>query len=343
MNEQMAALVAEVNKKHPGALLTASDLARAPRLPSGSFSLDMAMGGGWPTNVWAEIAGRESSGKTTIAHKTVAACQAADPEFTTLWFAAEAYDEVWASTLGVDTSRVSLYRSQAMEEVYDAMAAATASKAFNLVVLDSYPALIADEEAAKAMNESTMALGAKLTAKLFRKAPINRSSDGTERPMLGLFINQYRQKIGGFAPHGQIPKTRPGGDAKDYAYSVRLEVARSEYIDEERPGRGKARVGQTMKVTTAKNKTAAPGKVASMDFYFEDTENLGFMAGQYDGAKELMMHGVLTEAITRAGAYYTIGDTRVKGREGVLDLLRADLTAQEELADEIRRRTLGTR
>lgn len=342
MNEQLAALIAETNKKHPGSLFKASELSRSPRLPSGSLSLDMAMGGGWPTNVWAEIAGRESSGKTSIAHKTVAACQAADPAFTVLWAAAEAYDEVWAKTLGVDTDRVTLHHSQAMEEVYDLMAAATASKAFNLIVLDSYPALSPDEEAAKAMNEPTVAIGAKLTAKFFRKASINRANDSSERPMLGIIINQYRQKIGGWAPNGQIPKTRPGGDAKDYAYSVRLEVARSEYIDEERPGRGKARVGQTMKVTTAKNKTFAPGKVASVDFYFDDTETLGFSAGEYDYAKELMMHGVLTEAITRAGAYYTLGATRVKGREGVLELLRGDLTAQEELAAEIRARTLRT-
>lgn len=341
MNEQLEALIAETNKKHPGALFAASEITRAPRLPSGSLSLDMAMGGGWPTNIWAEIAGRESSGKTTIAHKTVAACQAADPDFATMWVAAEAYDEAWAKTLGVDTSRVTLHESQAMEEVYDRMAEATASKAFNLIVLDSYPALIPDDEAAKAMNESSMAAGARLTGKFFRKASISRARDGSERPMLGIFINQFRDKIGGFAPHGQTPKTRPGGNAKDYAYSVRLEVARSEYIEEDRPGRGKARVGQTMKITTAKNKTFAPGKVASVDFYFEDTENLGFAAGQYDGVKELMMHGVLTEAITRAGAYYTIGATRVKGREGVLDLLRGDLTAQEELLSTIRDRTLG--
>ena len=343
MNDQLAALVARINKKHPGALFPASDIGRSPRLPSGSFSLDMALGGGWPTNVWAEIAGRESSGKTSIAHKTVAACQAADPDFTTLWIAAEAYDEVWAKTLGVDTDRVTLDKRQGMEDVYDAMAEATHSKAVDLLVLDSYPALIADEEAAKAMNEASVALGAKLTAKFFRKAAISRASDGSERPMLGILINQFRQKIGGYAPHGQVAKTRPGGDAKDYAYSVRLEVARSEYIEEERPGRGKSRVGQTMKITTAKNKTFAPGKVASVDFYFEDTEHLGFKAGDYDGAKELMMHGVLTEAITRAGAYYTMGETRVKGRDGLLDLLRGDLTAQEQLAAEIRRRTLGAR
>lgn len=336
----MAALVAEINKKHPGALITASDLASSPRLPSGSLSLDMAMGGGWPTNIWAEIAGRESSGKTSIAHKTVAACQAADPDFTTYWVGAEAYDEVWARTLGVDTSRVTLDKRSGSEEVLDGMIAVTASKAFNLVVLDSIPALVADEEAAKTMGESTVALNAKLLAKFFRKAPIIRASDGSDRPMLGLMINQYRQKIGGYAPHGQVAKTRPGGDAKDYAYSLRLEVARSENIDEDRPGRGKSRVGQTMKVTTAKNKTFPPGKVASVDFYFEDTESLGFSAGDYDTAKELVMMGVLSGAVDRAGAYYTVGSTRVKGQAALLELLRGDLTAQDELTAEIRRRTL---
>lgn len=342
MNEAMAGLVAEAVKKHgPNALFQASTRVPNPRWPSGSISLDVAMGGGWPTNVWTEVAGYPSSGKTALIHKTIAVNQQADPDFEVLWVAVEDYDEAWARTLGVDTDRVMIFEGHEMSKVYDLMAAATASKAFNMIILDSLPALMPDEEGEKLIGDAVMSPGARLTGRFFRKARITRNPDGSERPMLGVFINQWREKPGAFAPHGNTPKTRPGGLAKDHAYALRVEVVRAEDLIEELPGRGKRKVGQTLKATTAKNKTAAPGRVASVDFYFADAETSPFRAGDYDVPKELAMMGVLTEAIHRAGAYYTVGSVKVKGRDGLLDLLRGDLTAQQELAAEIRRRTLG--
>jgi recombination protein RecA len=342
VNDALAELMAKIVKKHgANSLFQASTRVPSPRWPSGSISLDMAMGGGWPTNVWTEIAGYPSSGKTAIVHKTIAACQAQDPDFEVLWVAVEEYDESWARTLGVDTKRVMIFEGHEMSTVYDLMVGATESKAFNMIVLDSLPALMPDEEGEKSIGDVSVSPGARMTGKFFRKARITRAPDGSERPMLGVFINQWREKVGGFAPHGQTPKTRPGGLAKDHAYALRLEVARAEYLVEDRPGRGKANVGLTMKATTAKNKTYAPGRVASVDFYFADCEDGSFHAGEYDMPKELAMMGALTEAITRAGAYYDVGGVRVKGRDGLLAHLRGDLTAQEELAAEIRRRALG--
>lgn len=334
-------LVARTRKKYgDAALYRASERARWPRLPSGSLSLDMAMGGGWPVNTWTEIAGFPSSGKTAILHKTIAVCQQKDPDFQVLWVAVEDYDEAWASTLGVDTSRINLFDAYEMAPTYDFMAEATASKALNMIVLDSLPALMPDDEGEKSVGDPTVATGARLTGKFFRKAKIRRDPAGTDRPMLGVFINQWRSKPGSYAPNGQTPRDRPGGAGKDYAYGLRLEVSRAEYIDEDLPGRGKAHVGQTMKAVVAKNKTFAPGRVASVDLYFADTENLGFAAGDYDTVKELAMLGILTEAITRAGAYYDVGPVRVKAKEGIFAHLRGDLTAQEQLADDIRRKTL---
>lgn len=341
-NAALDELIARTRKKYGAdALFLASEQVPPPRLASGSLSLDVIMGGGWPTNEWTEIAGHPSSGKTAIVHKTIAVNQALDPDFTVMWVSSEGYNEEWARTLGVDTDRVHQFPAHEMAEAYDFMVDATASKSINLLVLDSLPALMPDEEGEKSVGEATVSVGARMTNKFFRKAKIKRHHDGTERPMLGIVINQWRAKVGGFAPHGVTPRDRPGGGGKDYAYVIRLEASRAEDIVEDLPGRGKVKIGQTIKVLAAKNKTAAPGRVASVDLYYTDTENGMFHAGDYDAVKELVMLGILTEAITRAGSYYDVGGVRVKAREGLLAHLRGDLTAQEELTADIRRRALG--
>lgn len=337
MDPDVAALVAKINKRYgDNTLILASDVPPPPRYPSGSLSLDIALGGGWPANQWAEVIGQESSGKTAVVLKTVAANQAADPAFTAWWVAAEGYDEAWAASLGVDNNRVLLHMTCSMEEAYAGMLDAARSRAVDAVILDSYPALIADLEEEKGMDELQVAIGARLTGKFFRKAgaATARSLAGTERPLLGLVINQWRDKIGGFSPQG-TPRTSPGGNAKNYAYFVRVEVSRADYIDETRPGKGAARVGQVIKARTIKNKSAAPHKIATVDFYFDDAPLLGFRQGDYDTAKELITMGVLYEAIERAGAYYTVAGERVKGKDALLDLLRGDLTTQEHLRGDI--------
>jgi recombination protein RecA len=337
MDPGVLALVAKINKQYgENTLMLAADVPTPPRFPSGSLSLDIALGGGWPGNQWSEVIGQESSGKTAVVLKTIAANQAANPEFTCWWVAAEGYDPDWARALGVDNTRVLVHLTNSMEHAYTAMLEASVSRMVDAVVLDSYPALIADTEAEKGMDELVIATGARLTGKFFRKAgaATARSMAGTERPMLGLIINQWRDKIGGFSPQG-TPRTSPGGNAKNYAFYTRLEVSRAEYIDEARPGKGSARVGQVVKLRTIKNKSAAPHKIATVDFYFDDAPYLGFHQGDYDEVKELILMGLLTEAIERAGAYYTAAGTRVKGKDALLDLLRGDLTAQDQLRADI--------
>lgn len=89
-----ATIAARINKKlGSDIVVTGSQLVHQtfPRATSGLTGLDMILGGGWPLNQWVEIHGMESSGKTAIAYRTVAANQQRDPEWTCLWIAAEAF------------------------------------------------------------------------------------------------------------------------------------------------------------------------------------------------------------------------------------------------------------
>lgn len=340
INKEALALAAKINKAEgEGTIVVASQMKIARRFTTGSVALDIAIGGGWPGNQWVEVVGMESHGKTTIVYKTIAANQAADPDFTTLWIAAEHYDESWAASLGVDNERVLVIPTQGMEFAYQTMLEFAASRSVDCIVLDSYPALIADEEAEKDMDEAVMALGARLTGKFFRKAgaATKRSlTDPADRPILGIIINQYRDKIGGYSPHG-TPKTTPGGNAKNFAFYVRVEVRRDDWIKEKRPGMGEVNVGQTIKVKTIKNKSAAPQQVASVDFYFSDAtiDGFSFKKGEYDTVKEIVTLGVLYGVIQRRGAYFDVGGNRIQGRDALVQALRESPDLLEQVKQEV--------
>ena len=147
-------------------------------------SIDVALGGGWPTNQWHELIGEASNGKTALALKTIAANQKKDPDFTTVWVAAEQWVPGYATICGVDTSRVFVISSNIMEEAYEAVIKITESKQVDCIVIDSLPALVPTTEDEKEMEESTVGRAALLTNKFFRKVgkASKRSLVSDERP-----------------------------------------------------------------------------------------------------------------------------------------------------------------
>lgn len=344
ISKEATAVVALVNKKFgAGTLVLASDVPVRKPMTTGSLSVDIALGGGFPVNQWSEIVGRESSSKTSLAYMTLTANQRLNPDFTTLWVAAEAYNGKWARSLGVDNSRVHLATTNRMEQAYEILVQAAESRAYDLLVLDSYPALVANQEEEKSMEDMLVGLGARRTGQFFRKvgSSMGRSLVDEEKPVVGLFINQFRKAIGAFSPQG-TPNTTPGGEAKNYAFYSRIELSRAEYIDEPIPGKGmKRRVGQVVKAKAIKNKQAAPHKVAGYDFYFENAPGHGFKAGEHDKVKELVTLGVLYDQINRRGAYYDVAGETFKGSDSLLAGIRENLGLQDELAQQIRLVALG--
>jgi recombination protein RecA len=328
MPESTRAFTARLNKiLGEEVLISAEDLVIPRRYTSGSLSLDVIMGGGFPANQWTEVIGPESSGKTATLYKMIAANQKLDPEFTTLWIAAEHFDSEQAEALGVDLSRVDVARTQAMEAAFQIMIEAADSHDYDCIILDSYPALVPGEEAEKGMDEFTTATGARLLNKFIRKAgsASQRKADGSDRPFFGIIINQWRDAIGVFSRFG-VPKTTPGGKGKNYFYYCRLEVSRDDWITEKRPGiKDAVKVGQVIKYKTIKNKSAAPQQIATVDFYFVGAPFLGFKRGDYDVAKEYVDTAIAMNLIERAGAYYRFNGQQWQGKDGLLAAVREDV------------------
>lgn len=330
--------MASMNKLLKEELLVSADQLAVPvRFSTGSLSADVILGGGWPGNQWAELLGKSSAGKTFLALKSIAANQQADPGFTALWVAAEHYNHEWAESLGVDNDRVVLVPTQRMETAFQVMLEAAESQEFGGIVLDSFPALLVAEEADKAMDEFSTAAGARTFNKWLRKAgeASRRPHDGSGRPFFGIIINQWRDKIGGFSRFG-VPQTSPGGNGKDYFFYTRVDVSRKEWITEKRPGiKDAVSVGQTQKIKTIKNKSAAPQQSVEVDLYFRRAPMLGFDRGEYDVAKEYVAMGLLLRIIGRSGAYYEFEGQKWQGQDKLMAAIREDRGLQLSLRAEV--------
>jgi len=327
--ESLNSIINAMNKKYgDGAIVKGSEVRELmPRITTGVLAYDLMLGGGWPANQWSEIIGEESSGKTALAYKTIAANQALDPDFTALWVAAEEYVPDYAKSIGVDLERLWVVESNIMEQVYDLVIKTLDNRAVDMIVIDSLPALVPSDESEKMMEEFTVGLGARLTGKFFRKSSKSqkRSLIHDERQCTGIMINQWREKIGVMWGDN---RTTPGGKAKNFHYFCRVEVKRDEWI--------KAKdetVGQTIKARTMKNKTYRPQQVAVVDYYFADTT--GFNRGDFDTTKDVVNIAIAYELITRAGAYYSYGDQKWQGKDGVLQAVREDADLRDKITKEV--------
>lgn len=323
--ETIQAIVSSVNKKYGEDIIVQGNMVKEeiPRITTGVLAFDLMLGGGWPVNQWSEIIGDESSGKTALAYKTIAANQAADPEWIAMWVAAEEFVPEYAAAIGVDLERLWVVETNVMEHAYDLILRAMENRAVDCIVVDSLPALVPGDEAEKMMDEFSVGLGARLTGKFFRKSSKaqKRSLIREDRGCTGLIINQWREKIG--VLYGD-PRTTPGGKAKNFHYFARVEVKRDEWIKEKDEP-----VGQTIRARTMKNKTYRPQQVAQVDFYFTDYGT--FHLGDFDVIKDIVNICIATEIITRTGAYYNYGDQKWQGKDALVAHVRGDLTMQAEL------------
>jgi len=334
INDEARKVLAQLNKKFgDGVVVLASDIRPdlIPRITSGSTTLDYVLGGGFPGNQWNELVGEPSHGKTALALKTIAANQRLNPDYTTVWVAAEQWVPDYALMCGVDMERVIVIETSIMEEAYQAVIQFAESKSVDAIVIDSLPALSPMPEMEKDMSEATVGRGALLTNKFFRVVgtAMKRSLIEDERPVLGLIINQYRMKIG--VMHGD-PRTTPGGEGKNYAFFTRCEVRRDEWI-EIGSGNSKTRVGQRIKVRTLKNKTAPPQRVAYFDFYFAEGGNCA--PGEFDFAKEIASLAVVMGYIERKGGWFYYGERKWQGIESVITSLREEIDLKEEIQTKV--------
>ena len=280
-----------------GAIMKLGDAAnmRVESIPTGSLSLDLALGvGGVPRGRVTEIYGPESSGKTTICLHIIAeaqrlggTCAFVDVE--------HALDPDYATKIGVAIDDLYVSQPDTGEQALEITEALVRSGAMDVVVVDSVAALVPRAEIEGDMGDSHMGLQARLMSQALRKLAGAIKQSNT----VLIFTNQLRQKIGVMFGN---PETTTGGMALKFYASVRLDVRRIQSLKHQG-----AVIGNRTRVTVKKNKVAPPFRRAEFDIMYNEG---------ISRAGDLLDLAVEHDIVTKRGAFYSFGDTRLgQGRE----------------------------
>ena len=285
-------------------------------IPTGSLSLDLALGiGGVPKGRIIEIYGPESSGKTTLALHIIASAQKAGGEVAFV-DAEHALEPAYARALGVDIDSLLISQPDTGEDALAITETLVRSGAIDVVVVDSVAALVPRSEIEGEMGDSSVGVVARLMSQALRKL----AGSISKTQCIVIFINQLREKIG--VMYGN-PETTPGGRALKYFSSVRIDVRRIETLKN-----GSEMVGNRTRAKIVKNKVAPPFKEAEFDImYGEGISKVG----------EIIDLGVKLDLIEKGGAWFTIGETRLQGRDNAKQYLRDHPEVMDELEAQIRK------
>lgn len=283
--------------------------------PSGTLSLDLALGGGYPKGRIIEIYGPESSGKTTLALHAVAEIQRQGG--TAAFIDAEhALDPQYAAKLGVDINNLLVSQPDNGEQALEIVETLVRSNAVDVIVLDSVAALVPQAEIDGDMGDSLPGLQARLMSQALRKLTgiINKSKATV------IFINQIRMKIGVMFGN---PETTTGGNALKFYASQRLDIRRIGQIKQ-----GEDVIGNRVRVKIVKNKIAPPFRQAEFDImYNEGISTTG----------DVLDLAVMHDIVQKSGAFYKYeGETIGQGREAAKKYLKENPDKLTEIDSKVR-------
>lgn len=282
---------------------------------SGSLSLDLALGGGYPKGRIIEIYGPESSGKTTLTLHAIAEIQK-QGGIAAFIDAEHALDPAYARKLGVDVDNLLVSQPDNGEQALEIAETLVRSNAVDLVVIDSVAALVPQAEIDGDMGDSHMGLQARLMSQALRKLTgiINKSKTTV------IFINQIRMKIGVMFGN---PETTTGGNALKFYASVRIDIRRTGQIKS-----GEEIIGNRTKVKVVKNKIAPPFRSAEFDIMYN--EGISKTGDVLDLA---VQHGI----VGKSGAWFDYSDAKIgQGREATKDYLASHPDVLNEIEQKVR-------
>jgi len=283
--------------------------------PTGSLSLDLALGGGIPKGRIIEIYGPESSGKTTVCLHAVAEVQKMGG--TAAYVDAEhALDPVYAKRIGVDVDNLLLSQPDSGEQALEVVETLVRSNAVDVIVVDSVAALVPQAEIEGDMGDAQMGLQARLMSQAMRKLTgvISRTKCTV------IFVNQLRMKIGVMFGN---PETTTGGNALKFYASVRMDIRRISQIKA-----GDAIIGNHVRVKVVKNKVAAPFREAEFDIMYN--QGISTEGDVLDLAANY-------EIVQKSGAWYLYkGENIAQGREAAKQYLKDNPKVLAEIEKQTR-------
>ena len=318
----MDAAVRDLESKFgEGVLMKLGDVAKVDVdvIPTGSLSLDMALGvGGIPRGRIIEIFGPESSGKTTLALHVIAEAQKKGG-ITAFIDAEHALDPEYSKRLGVKTEDLLISQPDTGEQALEIIESLVRSGKVDVIVVDSVAALTPKAEIEGDMGQQHMGLQARLMSHALRKLTAIVAKSNT----IVIFLNQIRMKIGIMFGN---PETTPGGNALKFYCSVRIDLRRLAQIK-----KGEDIIGNRVKAKIVKNKVAPPFKIAEFDILYN--EGISFEG-------DLLGLGEKYGIVKKSGASYSFGDISLgRGYDAARLKLKEDKKLTNELVKAIKEKS----
>jgi recombination protein RecA len=304
-------------------------MSKTMHIRTGSPSLDEALGiGGIPRGRIVQLAGKESSGKTMLALSCIKNYLNENPENTAMFIDAEfTYDPDWATSLGVDTSRVMVVKSNEAKKIFDGLIGVPNPNSkvgkkkmrgvldfvkegtdpkfskLGIIVLDSVAVLSTpQEEDSEAGKMNVASLARFLTVELKKLTPVLADTNVT---FIG--INQLRENIG--VMYGPTTSS-PGGRALKHACSVMIEmspIGGSAVEDSEG-----VRIGHKVRASVAKNKVGKPFGKAEY--------SIEYVKGMVGVEEELLDMGIRHGIVGRPNnVMYEISGESFRGRSAAVE------------------------
>ncbi len=286
-------------------------------IPTGSFSLDLALGvGGLPKGRIVEIFGAEGGGKSTLALHVIAEAQKQGGKAAYI-DAEHSLDTDYSKKLGVKIDELLLSQPDSGEEALNILESLVRSGMIDVIVIDSVAALTPRAEIEGEMGAQFIGLQARMMSQALRKLTAITAKANT----LVIFINQLRMKIGIMFGN---PETTPGGRALKFYASVRIDIRASAKIK-----KGEQIIGHRVKAKVVKNKVAAPFKIAEFDIIYG--EGISYVG-------DLVNTGINAGVITKTGNTYSFEGQKL----GVgLEAAKENLKENKKLQGEIKKKIIA--
>lgn len=275
-------------------------------VPTASFGVNYALGGGLTSGNFHTFWGNAGSGKTTLALHTMARAQE-DGYIPVIVDAERSYTDKWARSCGIDIASRIYIKGNIVEDLLKAIVPLMEDKDNKYIFLfDSLNGILLKEFFEKDEGSKAMALGARS-----QKALTIRMAHSLTNKDMVIFIAQQSMDLGGKYP---VATANMGSAMRHWCTNI-IRFFNSANEKESRI-RDDSNAILFQEILWTLEKTRQSARTGMQGGYWFSPENASF-----DWKKEIFHYAVEMGLVVKSGSWFTYGEAKAQGADKLLALL----------------------